>query len=166
MELRSLTTRVTRLRFRALHIRVIKAMLTSAVVLVVLAACGSAPGAGVGANPSPSYEPPVAGAPAAGFDVLVTDKDQDITVHAGQRIEVYLRRRTGLTTWNGLRSDDDAVLVPIPTGIAAPVGVTIGGFKAITPGTASISAYATASCSPNQACPMFAALFSVRVTVL
>ena len=59
-----------------------------------------------------------------------------------------------------------AVLAPIPTGIAAVRSVTIGGFHATTPGTASITAYATAACSPGQACPMFAALFSVRVTVV
>ena len=114
----------------------------------------------------PAGPPPTATSPVAGFDVLVTDKDQDVTVHAGQRIEVYLRQRSGLTAWNGLRTDDEAVLAPIPTGIAAPRGVTIGGFDASTPGTASITAYATAACSPGQACPMFAALFSVRVTVV
>lgn len=101
-----------------------------------------------------------------GFDILITDRDQEVTVHTGQRIEVYLTQRSGLTAWTGLRSDDEAVLAPIPTGIAAARGVTIGGFKAIGPGTVSLTAYATAACSPGQACPMFAALFSVRVTVV
>jgi hypothetical protein len=118
--------------------------------------CGAAPS-------SPLASLPVN--PAAGFDVLVTDQDQDVTVQTGQRIQVYLRQRAGLTAWNGLRSDDESVLAPIPTGITAVRGVTIRGFKAITPGTASITAYATADCSPGQPCPMFAALFSVRVTV-
>ena len=130
---------------------------------VLLAGCGT-PGCACG--PGLAGSPPSATSPVAGFDVLVTDKDQDITVHAGQRIEVYLRQRPGLTVWSGLRTDDEAVLAPIPTGIAAVRGVTIGGFQAITPGTASITAYATADCSPGQACPMFAALFSVRVTVV
>jgi hypothetical protein len=131
---------------------------------VLLAGCGTAFGCACGAAPiSPS--PPSATGPVAGFDVLITDKDHDVTVQTGQRIEVYLRQRAGLTAWNGLRSDDEAVLAPIPTGITAARGVTVGGFKAITPGTASITAYATADCSPGQPCPMFAALFSVRVTV-
>jgi hypothetical protein len=130
---------------------------------VLLAGCGTVLGCACGAAP---VSPPSANGPVAGFDVLVTDKDQDITVHAGQRIEVYLRQRSGLTVWNGLRSDDEAVLAPIPTGITAVRGVTIGGFKALTPGTAAISAYAAADCSPGQPCPMFAALFSVRVTVV
>jgi len=119
--------------------------------------CGAAPS-------SPGAVVPVN--PAAGFDVLVTDRDQDVTVKAGQRIEVYLRQRGGLTMWTGLRSDDESVLAPVPTGITAARGVTIGGFEAVAPGTASITAYATAACSPGQACPMFAALFSVKVTVV
>jgi hypothetical protein len=119
--------------------------------------CGAAPSSPLASVPT---------GPVAGFDVLITDKDQDVTVRVGQRIEVYLRQRAGLTAWNGLRSDDEAVLAPIPTGITAARGVTIGGFKAIMPGTASITAYATADCSPGQACPMFAVLFSVRVTVI
>jgi hypothetical protein len=130
---------------------------------VLLAGCGTALGCACGAAPE---SPPSANVPVAGFDVLVTDKDQDVTVHAGQRIEVYLRQRAGLTVWSGLRSDDEAVLAPIPTGITAVRGVTIGGFKALTPGATSISAYAAAACSPGQPCPMFAALFSVRVTVV
>lgn len=135
-----------------------------AALAVVLTGCGVSRGClGCAAPGSPN--PSVPTSPVAGFDVLVTEKDQDIAVQAGQRIEVYLRQRAGLTAWSGLRSDDETVLAPIPTGITAARGVTIGGFKAITPGTASITAYATAACSPGQACPMFAALFSVRVTV-
>jgi hypothetical protein len=142
----------------------IKVALAVVGACVLLAGCGTAFGCACGAAPiSPS--PPSATGPVAGFDVLITDKDQDLTVQAGQRIEVYLRQRAGLTMWNGLRSDDESVLAPIPTGITAARGVTIGGFEAIAPGTASITAYATADCSPGQPCPMFAALFSVRVTV-
>ena len=129
-------------------------------MILVLAGCGARTCLECTAVGSPSPNP------VAGFDVLVTDRDQAVTVQAGQRIEVYLTQRHGLTAWTGLRSDDDAVLAPVPTGIAAPRGVTIGGFKALTAGTASITAYATADCSPGQACPMFAALFSVRVTVI
>jgi len=130
---------------------------------VLLGGCGNADCA---CGAAPISPPPSATGPVAGFDVLVTNTDQDVTVHAGQRIEVYLTQRAGLTAWNGLHSDDEAVVGPIPTGITAARGVTIGGFKAIAPGTASITAYATAACSPGQACPMFAALYSVRVTVI
>lgn len=137
----------------------LKYVLAAALVILVLAGCGARTCQGCAAIGSPSPNP------VAGFDILITDRDQDVTVHSGQTIEVYLRQRAGLTAWSGLRSNDETVLAPIPTGITAARGVTIGGFKAITPGTASITAYATAACSPGQACPMFAALFSVRVTV-
>lgn len=140
----------------------VKTLLALIGAALVMAGCGN-PACACGAELQTT---PTATAPAPGFDVLVTDKDQDVTVQAGQRIEVYLRERAGLTVWSSLRSDDEAVLAPIPTGIAAARGVTIGGFKALTTGTASITAYATALCSPGQACPMFAALYSVRVTVV
>jgi hypothetical protein len=140
---------------------VTKTVLALIGVAILMAACGN-PGCACGAE---LKTPPVVTSPGAGFDVVVTDKDQDVTVHAGQRIEVFLSERPGLTLWSGLRSDDETVLAPIPTGVTAARGVTIGGFKAVAPGTASISAYATAVCSPDEACPMYAALFSVRVTV-
>jgi hypothetical protein len=142
---------------------VIKAILAVIGAGVLLAGCGTAFECACGAElatPTPTARPVV------GFDVLVTEKDQEITVHAGQKIEVYLQQRSGLTPWTGLRTDAESVLSPIPTGILAPRGVTVGGFQALAPGVANISATATADCSPGQACPMFAALFSVKVTVL
>ena len=51
------------------------------------------------------------------------------------------------------------------TGVSAPSGQAYAGFEAVKAGTATITSYATALCSPGQACPMFAMLFSVRVTV-
>lgn len=142
----------------------VRNLLVVAALVVVLTGCGVSRGCLGCAAPS-SPNPSVPTGPISGFDVLITEHDQDVTVQAGQRIEVFLRQRAGLTVWSGPRSDDEAVLAPIPTGITAVRGATIGGFKAITPGRASITAYATADCSPGQACPMFAVLFSVRVTV-
>jgi hypothetical protein len=141
-----------------------KYLIAAGFMVLVLAGCVH-PTCECGAAPS-SPLPAVPVSPASGFDVLITDKDQDVTVHAGQKIEVYLRQRSGLTPWTGLRTDAETVLTPIPTGITAARGVTIGGFQAVAPGVANITATATADCSPGQPCPMFAALFSVRVTVL
>jgi hypothetical protein len=138
----------------------LKCLVAAALTILVLAGCGARPCQECAALGSPQ---PI---PAAGFDLLITNHDQDVTVRTGQQIEVYLTQRSGLTPWTGLRSADEAVLAPMATGITAPRGVTIGGFKAVAPGTASITAYATAACSPGQACPMFAALFSVKVTVV
>jgi hypothetical protein len=139
-------------------------LVAAGLAILVLAGCGARTCQGCAALNSPL--PVVVVSPAAGFDVLITDRDQDVTVHAGQKIEVYLRQRSGLTLWTGLRTDAETVLTPIPTGITAARGVTIGGFQAVAPGVANITATATADCSPGQPCPMFAALFSVRVTVL
>lgn len=133
---------------------------TAAVAL--LAGCGVADNCACGAAPA---TPPIVTTPAAGFDVLITDHDRDVAVRTGQRIEVYLRANTGMTNWQGVRSDNTAVLSPIATGITAPRGVTIAGFRAVSTGEANITATAGADCYPNQACPMYAVLFSVRVTV-
>ena len=44
-------------------------------------------------------------------------------------------------------------------------GVTLASFKAVAPGQATITAVGGASCSPGQACPMYAVLYSIDVTV-
>jgi hypothetical protein len=132
----------------------------------LLAACGSPVLPGVGpANPV-TPTPPVVTTPGLGFDVLITERDHDATVHTGQKIEVVLRARSGFTDWSSVTTDNEAILAPIPTGITAARGVTIAGFKALAPGTATITAAAGPVCSPGQACPMYAVLFSVQVTVL
>jgi hypothetical protein len=126
------------------------------IAAAVLCACGATSGPVAPETP----------APAAGFDVLITNKDQDVTVYPGQKVEVYLTEGAGMTVWSNLRSSDESVLAPVPTGTLAPRGVTLGGFQAVAAGTATITATAGAACSPGQACPMYAVLFSVRVTVV
>jgi hypothetical protein len=130
---------------------------------IALAACGSATagpgGPGTGETPVPTT-------PNHGFDVLVTDQDRAVTVHVGQKIEVVLRQKSGMTQWSSISSEDATVLAPVPTGILAVRGITIGGFSARQTGTANLHAYAGPLCSPGQACPMYAILFSVAVTVL
>ena len=82
----------------------------------------------------------------------------------------------------GALTEDDALALAIvgaraatPYGIEvterlagelAARGVTIAGYEATGPGTATIRATATPLCSPGQACPAFAMLFEVRVTVV
>lgn len=108
---------------------------------------------------------PTATAPRAGFDVLVTDNDHAVTVHAGEKIEVVLHARPGMSNWGDITVDDPAVLRAVPTGITAAIGVTIAGFEALQPGSAVIRATATPLCSSGQACPQFAIEFEVTVTV-
>jgi len=104
--------------------------------------------------------------PAPGFDVLITEGDRAVTVKEGQRIELVLHEKPGMSEWNGINVDDPSVLRAIPTGITAARGVTIAGYEAAGPGTATIMATTTPLCSPGQACPAFAMLFEVRVSVV
>lgn len=135
-------------------------VLLAVLAVVVIAVCGSA--AGGPAAPSPT--PPTS--PDAGFDVLITDHDRAVAVLVGQRIEVYLALRSGMTEWRNLVVDDTSVVQPVNTGIVPPPrGMTIAGFVALHPGTANITATAGPQCSPGQACPAYLVLFSVRLTV-
>ena len=138
-------------------------MRAAVISLPVLMLAGCGPTHAGSSDPSPA--PPVITSPHAGFDVLITENDRAAAVKVGQRIEVVLRARPGMTTWSGLNVDDGAVLRAIPTGITAARGVTIAGYEAARAGTATITATAGPLCSPGQACPAIAMLFEVRVTV-
>ena len=98
--------------------------------------------------------------------MLITDTDRAVTVKTGQTIELILHARPGMSDWSGVNVDDYTVLRAIPTGILAPPGVTVGGYQAQRPGTATIRATATPLCTPGAACPQFAMIFEVTVTVV
>jgi hypothetical protein len=137
-------------------------LVLAVVLAAVLSACGSPPCsescAALRPLPSPHLDP--------GFDVLVTEHDRAVSVHVGQKIEVYLLQRQGMTAWQNLVADDSSVLQPANTGIVPPPrGSTVAGFVALRTGTANITATAGPLCSPGQACPMYEMLFDVRVTV-
>jgi hypothetical protein len=71
-----------------------------------------------------------------------------------------------MTNWSNVRSGDTSVLTPIVNPAATAVrGVTLAAFQAQARGQANITATAGAACSPGQACPMYAILYSVTVTV-
>jgi len=133
--------------------------LLAGIVVAVIAACGS-PSSAVG---TPSPTPP--STPAPGFAVLVTEHDRAVAVRVGQKIEVALSQRSGMTPWGAIQAADETVLEPTPTGISAARGVTIAGFAAVNAGTTQVTSTAGPLCSPGQACPQYAVLFSVTVTV-
>ena len=144
----------------------IKMALAVAMAAVMVAACGRSECAEcnqLAVKPTP--RPSVVTSPTEGFDVLITDTDRAVTVNTGSRIELILHAKPGMSAWSGVNVDDYTVLQPIPTGILAAPGVTIGGYEAVRPGTATIRATATPLCSPGQACPAYAMIFEVRVTV-
>jgi hypothetical protein len=140
-----------------------KAALVAALAALVLTACGSV---GAGGVPSPSPNPSPSTGPGLGFDAVVTENDRAITIHAGQKLEVVLHAKTGMTNWSNVRSSDNSLLQPIVNPAATAVrGVTLAAFQAVAPGQATITATAGAACSPGQACPMYAVLYSVTVTI-
>lgn len=129
---------------------------------LALCACGAV---GTGATPSPSPVDPSTG-PGRGFDVSVTEKDRSISIRVGQKLEAVLHANAGMTPWSGVRSSDPSVLMSIvDTGATSVRGVTLAGFQAVAPGQAQITAAAGAACSPGQACPMYAVLLTIDVTV-
>ena len=136
------------------------------VAIVTLTACGKAECREC--NPLGVITPhsPMATSPTAGFDVVITDTDRAVTVKSGQRIELVLHAKPGMSDWSGVNVDDYTVLRAVPTGIMAARGVTIAGYEAARPGTATIRATATPLCSPGEACPAFAMIFEVQVTVV
>jgi len=151
---------------RPSQVRCVFMVKTALVVLaagMALMACGNTSTCACGAErvyPSPPLTP------GPGFDAVVTEQDTAITIHTGQKLEVILHARTGMTNWANVRSSDTIVLSPVvnPAATAAR-GVTLAGFEAQRAGQTTITASAGAACSPGQACPQFAVLFSVTVTV-
>jgi hypothetical protein len=110
------------------------------------------------ATPSPSG--------GVGFDVTATEKDHVVTMHVGQKLEVVLRAGQGMNDWSHPASSDTSVLEPIvdPAATAA-IGVTLAAFQAVRPGQVDVTANAGPKCSPGQACPMYIAVYALRVTV-
>jgi hypothetical protein len=71
-----------------------------------------------------------------------------------------------MTNWNGVRSSDRSVLVPIVNPAAAAAhGVTLSAFKAMAPGKAHIDASAGPLCSPDEPCPAYLMVLTIDVTV-
>lgn len=135
---------------------------TGIAAALALCACGAV---GTVAPPSPSPGGPSTSA-GRGFDVSVTEKDYAISIRVGQKVEAVLPTNPGMTAWSGVRSSDPSILMSIvDTGATAVRGVTLAGFQAIAPGQVQITAYAGASCSPGYACPQYALLLSIEVTV-
>lgn len=101
-----------------------------------------------------------------GFDVKASEKDHAVTMHAGQKLEVVLRADSGMANWAHPKSSDTSILAPtVDPGAAGAIGVTLGAFAAIKPGQADVTSYAAPKCSPGEACPMYVAAYSLKVTV-
>jgi len=101
-----------------------------------------------------------------GFDITVTETDHAVTMRPGQKLELVLHAPNGMNNWTHAESHDTSVLSPIvdPAATAAR-GVTLAAFEAKKAGQAEITSNASPMCSPGQACPMYLAVYSLKVTV-
>jgi hypothetical protein len=135
--------------------------LLAAAIGMVGVACG-ATGIGGGSNPTPSPSQ----RSGAHFDVTATESDHAITMRTGQTLEVVLHAPNGVNNWTHPTSSDTAVLAPIvdPAATAAR-GVTLAAFEAKDVGVVDVTATASPLCTPGQACPMYIALYSLKVTI-
>ena len=137
-------------------------LVLAAMVVAVLAACGSPPCSQSCAGLASPHTPHLDRA----FDVLVTVQDRAVSAHIGEKIELYLVPPQHMTPWENLRVDDTTVLAPVHMDVVPPQDVaTVAGFLAAKAGVANVTAYASPQCAPNEACPAYAMLFEVRVTV-
>jgi hypothetical protein len=132
-------------------------------IAVLFAACGYSPCACEGDGTLPVQTSPSQG---MGFDVTATDTDHAVTMRVGQKLEVVLHAPNGMNDWTHPVSNDTSVLSPIvdPAATAAR-GVTLAAFEAKKQGEVQVSANASPRCSPGQACPMFLAVYSLKVTI-
>lgn len=127
------------------------------VVLLVFAltACGAV---GQGASPSPSDNP-------MRFDVTATEKDHAVSMHVGQKLELVLHGG-GQLTYQQVTSSNTSILEPTVNPAATAVhGVTLAAFKARAAGEARVTAVGAPVCPSGQACPMFAVLYTLTVTI-
>ena len=133
---------------------------------LLLASCAGAPGCpGTGVSVSLSSEPPHGTTPAPGSDIVITEQSHAVVAYTGQRIDVFLTARPGMTNWSDIRASDVDVLTPSVIDVMVPHGVTAAAFEAVGTGVALITASAGPLCPGTAPCPMYAVLFSVQVTV-
>ena len=131
-------------------------------LLVILAAllmgCGPRYAAGPPEIPSPSSP--------MGFDVTVTEQTHAVNLHLGQKIELVLHAANGMKPWSHPTSSDTSVLTPIVDPAATAVrGVTLAAFPANARGQVEVTAPAGPDCQANQPCPMYLAVYTLKVTI-
>ena len=125
------------------------------VIALLVVGCGAV---GQGAGPSPSDNP-------LHFDVTATERDHAVSMHVGQKLEVVLHGG-GQLTYQQVTSSNTSILEPtVNPAATAVLGVTLAAFKARAPGEARVTAVGAPVCPSGQACPMFAVLYTLTVTI-
>jgi len=99
------------------------------------------------------------------FDVAATEQDHAVVMHVGQKLQVVLHGG-GQVNYQQVQSSDTSVLAPTVDPAATAVrGVTLAAFVAKSAGTSRVTAVGAPVCPSGQACPMFAVLYTLNVTV-
>jgi hypothetical protein len=150
-----------RVKAQVRYVGEVRNLFAVALAALVISACGAyREGPGAGPSPTPSE------GTGLGYDLVVTEKDKTATMRVGQKVEVVLHAAGNMDNWTQVRSTNESVLIPIVNPAATAVrGVTLAAFKAVAPGQAEITAYASPHCPPGSACPMYVAVISIKVTV-
>ena len=151
-----LSPRVTPTTAGSFRYQVTKFLLV-AVIAMVAVACGATAS---GSSPTPTPREGI------GFDVTATNNDHQVTMRAGQKLEVVLHAPNGMNNWTHPVSGDTSILSPIvdPAATAA-IGVTLAAFEARRPGEVVVTSNASPHCATGAACPMYLAVYSLKVTV-
>jgi hypothetical protein len=133
----------------------------AAAICVLVTACG-ATGIGLGSNPTPSPTP----SSSARFDVVASETDHAVAMHVGQTLEVVLHAPNNMNNWTHPASSDESVLGPLvdPAATAAR-GVTLAAYQARKVGQVDLNSTASPRCSAGQPCPMYLAVYSLKVTI-
>ena len=96
----------------------------------------------------------------------VTEKDHTATIRVGQKLEVALHAGKGLNNWAHPQSSDPSILAPtVDPAATAAIGVTLAMFIGTKPGTVTLTSNASPKCPPDAACPMYLAVWELKVTV-
>ena len=99
------------------------------------------------------------------FDITATEKDHAVSMHVGQKLEVVLHGG-GQLRYQQVTSSNTSLLEPtVNPAATAALGVTLAAFKARAPGEARVTAVGAPVCRSGQACPMFAVLYTLTVTI-
>lgn len=138
-----------------------KSFLLVAVAGILMTACGGDYCMCIG---NPPATPPTV--PGHGFDITVTEQDHAVTMHVGQKLELVLHAASGMKPWSHPTSSDTSVLTPIVDPAATAVrGVTLAAFQANARGQVDVTANAGPDCQANQPCPMYLAVYTLKVTI-
>ena len=101
-----------------------------------------------------------------GFDVTATNNDHTATMRVGQKLEVVLHAPSGMNNWTYPVSSDTSILSPtVDPAATAAIGVTLAAFEARKTGQVEVTSNASPHCASGSACPMYLAVYSLKVTV-